>query len=80
MSDAGIRVDNGKKCVDVRSEYGSVFKDAESKANGEHDSDIRELRDALVNYWAERGRAHDEETDKVKEVIKYCEDVKSGDK
>jgi chromosome segregation ATPase len=80
MSDAGIRIDNGRKCLDVRGDYQSVFKEAASKASDEHDSDIRDLRDELINYWDARQRAHDAETDKVKDAINYCEEVKSGNK
>ena len=77
MSDAGIRIDDGNKCLDVRNGYASVFNDAASKAKDESDSDVAELRNELLIYWEERGTAHDAETDKMKDAIKYCcQDVK----
>lgn len=80
MSDAGIRIDNGNKCLDVGNDYASVFNNEASKAKDESESDMAELRNELLTYWEERGKAHDTETDKVKDAIKYCQDVKNGDK
>ncbi len=80
MSDASIRIDNGDRCLDVRNTYSSVFKDAASKANDQRDSDIRDLRDKLINYWDARNRAHEEETKRAKAAQDYCKEVKSGNK
>jgi hypothetical protein len=65
----------GKNCRDNRQSVMEVFKDAKSRASGEHDADIEPLAKQLITGWEKREPGHDQAIQQVKNVIEKCDKV-----
>jgi DNA repair exonuclease SbcCD ATPase subunit len=65
----------GKNCRDNRQNVMEVFKDAKSRANGEHDADIEPLAKQLISGWEKREPGHDQAIREVKNGIEKCDKV-----
>ncbi len=65
----------GKNCRDNRQNVMEVFKDAKSRANGEHHPDIEPLAKRLISGWESREPGHDQQIQEVKRGIEKCDKV-----
>ena len=65
----------GKNCRDARQSVMEVFKDAKSRANGEHDADIEPLAKQLIEGWEKREPGHETAIEEVKKGIEKCDKV-----
>jgi chromosome segregation ATPase len=65
----------GKSCRDTRQSVMEVFRDAKSRANGEHDADIEPLAKQLIEGWEKREPGHDQAIEQAKSGIEKCDRV-----
>jgi hypothetical protein len=65
----------GKACLDARPSVMVVYRDAKSRANGEHDPDIAPLAKRLVEYWEGSEKGHNEKIDNTKRGVEDCERI-----
>jgi hypothetical protein len=79
-SDAGIRADQGRRCLEARNDVQYLFTSARSSAQSESDAGKKPLADKLVDYWERRRADHEDAVNKTKEAIEYCEKCKSGER
>ncbi len=78
-SDAGIRADQGRRCLEARKDVQYLFDSARSSAQSENDSEKKPFANKLIEYWERKTKEHDEAFKLTKEAIEYCEECKSGD-
>ena len=79
-SDAGIRADQGRRCLEARNDVQYLFTSARSSAQSESDAEKKPFADKLVDYWDRRRADHEDAVNKTKEAIEYCEKCKSGER
>jgi len=79
-SDAGIRADQGRKCLEARNDVQYLFTSARSSAQSESDDAKKPFANKLVEYWDRRRADHEDAVNKTKEAIEYCEKCKSGER
>ena len=79
-NDAGIRADQGRRCLEARNDVQYLFTSARSSAQSESDAEKKPFADKLVDYWDRRRADHEDAVNKTKEAIEYCEKCKSGER
>jgi predicted RNase H-like nuclease (RuvC/YqgF family) len=79
ISDIGIRLYQGGKCLDARTEVQNAFKDASSDANRENDNEIRAIGKQLIEYWSKKRDDHEQAFRNTKEGLDYCKGSRDGD-
>lgn len=65
----------GKGCRDARQSVMEVFRDAKSRANGEHHADLEPLAKQLIVGWERQEPGHDQAIQEAKNGIEKCDKV-----
>jgi hypothetical protein len=65
----------GKACRDNRQNVMEVFRDAKSRANGEHDADIEPIAKKLIAGWEKEEDGHDKAVQAAKVGVERCDKV-----
>jgi predicted RNase H-like nuclease (RuvC/YqgF family) len=76
---AGIRADQGRRCLEKLNEIQYLFNAARSAAESEREAEKKPYADKLMDYWDQGSINRIQESKKVKEAIEYCEKCKKGD-
>lgn len=80
QSDAGIRADQGRRCLEARSDVQYLVDQAKGIVTGDRRIPEKQpYADELLAYWATTDKNHLTQMEEVKNSIKYCDECRSGD-
>jgi len=78
-TEAGIRADQSRRCLEKLNDIQNLFNAARSAAEAEREAEKKPYADKLIDYWDQGSMNRIRESNKLKEAIEYCEKCKSGD-
>jgi hypothetical protein len=66
------RVENGKKCLEFRTDVQKIFIEAKEQAEKETDPAIKPLAEKLIQYWTSKEDGHQKAIDNTNTAINKC--------